>query len=689
MSGNVTCPTPRDLHVVELTDTTATLEWIDTVTHYDWTLEYGEEGYRQGYGHTIEISNHDARDYAQEYLEGTPGWRHVRTTLRGLTPGQAYHVYLYANCGLVHGISSFSNPAQTSFLPDCPPADVPYYEDFDSYTVDVNGQYDYTAPYSFPNHKIADCWQMAGLSPWVNGSPYSQVFLSTHGYAAQVNKGLMFKNGRGSGWIEYGDVMASLPVFNAPLDTLVLRFNYRNQATDDWTTLQVGYTTNVMDPNAFVVLDVLPKVTSFTKYELDFSRSGRVYPEGARMAIRMPKAEVWPDGTRVDYAGIDSVSVTYTQPCYTVQNLRVVGQPESSVSLAWDTIANVGRYMVVYGRKDFAPGTGDTLYTSLCHITVPGLTLSATYDFYVSSQCAQEEVIERPATMVSARPGCGVRSLPYYENFDDYSYDATRMMTFTIDKESLTDRWYERPSQFPSGLTMPACWQFPNQCFNNWWPQTMMYRGMYAYGCYDSAATAQGQCLMMRTRWDGGSDVYAAYSVLPRFERELRDLTLEFDLRYSSHWDTCALQVGYMTDVEQPTTFVPLMRTATNCTTYTHYRYDYSQEGLQLPEGAFIAFKYKGNYEHRYLFVDNVHVYVADTCRMVQDVRFEKISDDTTLIGWTMLPEATNYRIVYGRHGFPIDTGNVAYVLPRLPIRSMISISHHIVLRATNMARQT
>ena len=52
----------------------------------------------------------------------------------------------------------------------------------------------------------------------------------------------MFKSGRGTGWIDYGDVMATLPIFEADIDTLVLSFDYRNQATDDWTTLQVGYT---------------------------------------------------------------------------------------------------------------------------------------------------------------------------------------------------------------------------------------------------------------------------------------------------------------------------------------------------------------------------------------------------------------------------------------------------------------
>ena len=348
-------------------------------------------------------------------------------------------------------------------------------------------------------------------------------------------------------------------------------------------------------------------------------------------------------------------------PAMMILNVMHAAQPESAVTLAWDTINNASGFVIEYGRQGFTRGQGDTLRTTQCTLTVPDLSLTTLYDFYVSAVCNQTGAVERPAAYIVARAGCAQRSLPYSENFDGYTYNSTQMLSFTIDKESLTDRWYERPSQFPNGLTMPACWQFPNQSVSGYWPQAMMYHGMYAEGCYDQGSEATGQCLMLRNLWDGGSDWRANYAALPAFSAPLRKLIIEFDYRYSSHWDTCSLQLGYMTDLSLPASFVPLARTETNCTTYAHYRYDFSQAGLYLPDDARIAFKYKGNYEHRYIFIDNVRVYEADSCRMVQDVRFEKIADDTILMGWTTLPEATNYRIVYGRHGFPIDTGTVAY----------------------------
>ncbi|MBQ0016187.1 MAG: fibronectin type III domain-containing protein, partial [Bacteroidales bacterium] len=691
---NITCLPPKSLTIDSVADTVVRLVWYDSIDRADWTLEYGHEGFVQGYGTTIDLHETAGPDSLSRYAESRLAPHYY--TIGGLTSSSRYTVYLYTHCGQVGGISSFSTPAKISFSTGCGSVNLPYYESFDNYTYEVSG--DHVAPGSFPNHPVPNCWTISGQSKWVNARPYSQAFISKHGYAAyQGGQGLLFKTG--DDWTPNTDVTAVLPAFAAPLDTLKLSFYYRSQDLNDYTTLNVGYTTNPEDPNAFVSLDILPKQTAFTYYEYDYSLAGIEFPEGARIAIQYPHNKVWSSYTREDYSGIDNLSVDYTAPCYNVVNLHVAEQPVNALTVAWDTLATVRQYHLrCYPDADypeFVVSTTDTLYatTTDCHYTFTDMSVAQLYKVEVWADCGNSQ--SNRAVIVS-RAGCATRTLPYSEDFESYKYRDGYMMSFT-NTGVMDDRWFDPPAYFPERHTLPACWLFPNNVNvtnRGSYPQSMLYHGMFSAGNYaeGEAARLAGQgknCLMMR---NDDNDAHACYALLPYFELPLDSLILELDYCHSSHWDTCPLQIGYIipegtlssniaslegfarhtwgTNIEASgaNTFVELDRLLPNCTTYVHYRFDYSQKGLNLPDGARIALRYRGDNTNRYMFVDNVKVYARESCRKPEGMRFERVNDDSIRVSWTMLPEASRYRLAYNRHDKANDGEQVVYTTTNIVV---------------------
>ena len=101
-----TCPTPSNLDAVNLTETSADLEWTENGVATQWTIEWGPTGFTPGTG-TV-INNVVTNPY----------------TLTGLTLDTTYDFYVQAVC-TVNDLSNFSgsyafstNP-QTNFTIDC------------------------------------------------------------------------------------------------------------------------------------------------------------------------------------------------------------------------------------------------------------------------------------------------------------------------------------------------------------------------------------------------------------------------------------------------------------------------------------------------------------------------------------------------------------------------------------------
>ena len=83
-------------------------------------------------------------------------------------------------------------------------------------------------------------------------------------------------------------------------------------------------------------------------------------------------------------------NVKVNQCPFEPSNLNVSNVTENSLDLNWDADPQATNFEVQYGAKDFVLGTGTTLTATTNTVNITGLTYNEQYDFYVRTQCSDE-----------------------------------------------------------------------------------------------------------------------------------------------------------------------------------------------------------------------------------------------------------------------------------------------------------
>ncbi|MBQ4376976.1 MAG: fibronectin type III domain-containing protein, partial [Bacteroidales bacterium] len=617
---SIICPTAKTLGVRRITQTSAEVYWTvennDTTLYTDWTIEYGEHGFRRGYGRTIDVlATYD-------------------TVIHGLQPGIDYDVYVSRNCGVVIG---FSNFLTTSFRTACAPQTIPYRDTLDNYIADIDARTSLTAATgtgaltNMPYNAVPDCWTVAGRFTGTDDA-FAHAFFSSK--FRKSGQGFVLHHRR-TDQHHSGDLVVSMPPFADPIDTLRISFDFYQNAVSGVVDgkmpatashLQIGYVTDGSAPETFVMLEEIPFHTSSTRYTYDFAGSEHVFPVGARIALRYPADQ---RGVS-EYVVIDNVEINYSN-CPDLQNLQAFGIP-NGVLLTWDTITLPTEYVVNYGVYGESAETFSEVRTTATSIAITGLSLASYYSFDVRPSCSITH------HNVLSHSGCGTRLLPYLEDFNSYGSGSDVASSPTATQST--------------NARQPACWTFPNtNVTNNVEPLTFVYRGTYSYNHDGNAMVLKSTCT--------GND---AYAVMPYFERPLTDLAISFNWRHYTDADTSHLILGYFTHVDGVSRFVEVARTMGPDTTWQYFTFDFAQSGLHLPADASIAFRYDGVdcRSNAMMLLDNVNVSASGVCPMVDNVRFSTTTDGLQVVGWTRVPNAVRYKVEYGLAGFALDSGNVS-----------------------------
>ncbi len=150
---------------------------------------------------------------------------------------------------------------------------------------------------------------------------------------------------------------------------------------------------------------------------------------------------------------------------------------------------------------------------------------------------------------------------------------------------------------------VPDCWDFltPGTGYSDNYLQV-----------YSTSSTAHSgsQCLRFNYSRSTGNMI-----VLPAFSTDISGLELTFWHRPESYTNTSCgtLEVGYITDVTDTTTFVATASFAYNSFTSNDYRLD---EALftNAPTGAMIAFRHSGANNNWYWHVDDLDLHIAPSC---------------------------------------------------------------------------
>ena len=357
---------PPTVVVEQVTDRSASVEWIGGTFDTDWDLLY-----RPLYGTTS-----DADDTLWRTVD-----THIVTShymLTSLEPLTDYEVRVVAHCG------GGSVDGQTLFATRCGAIEaLPWVEDFESFEAS-----------SAANGRWEPCWYRYPGASGVN--------VSTN-YAYSGSKSLMMT-------VSWSGDYTYMVTPEMDYDMNRLQVNFR---AHDWGAvtsrqyhLKVGVMSDPADIATFVEVATVGPTASGVWEEKEVLLDTYT-GEGRYVALLLDG-----DVTRVY---IDDLTVGQIQLCRRPRNVTVDRVTRSTAVVQWD--GNLVRdYEVEYGPSGFEPGTGSVVTSVFDSVTLVGLRHSCQYDVYVRGICGEDTSLRSLAvTFVTL---CGeIDTLPYIQNF--------------------------------------------------------------------------------------------------------------------------------------------------------------------------------------------------------------------------------------------------------------------------------
>lgn len=335
------CPRPRNVTVPSPSQYSAVVHWVDTV-HENFEIEYGPSGFAHGTG-SITVCSIDS------------------VTLYSLRHSTRYDVYVRAICGA--GDTSYWSFV-TSFNTACGIIDsLPWSENFTSWGVGTAAR---------PN-----CWACAGYSSY----PYIVNVTDAQGVAI----GSTFNMYTYSGNKTYFS-LPELDSISYPIQTVQTVFKaWSNNfgSTSYSHDLVVGVCSVPGDFTSFTPVDTIVLTNTPTDYEVSFDAN-----TGAGKYISFFSYIITNTSAYYNYAYIDSVAVEVIPACQRPNNLAAANVQTYSADLVWHDRSNATRWIVEYGPRGFALGTGTSFTTYNNPHTLSGLMPSSEYEFYVRAFCS-------------------------------------------------------------------------------------------------------------------------------------------------------------------------------------------------------------------------------------------------------------------------------------------------------------
>lgn len=559
------CVAPMHLEAENLTWTTADVSWRPGRDENEWIVSYGPINY-----------NPNVAGVSQT-VSAFP------ITLTDLEPGTFYDFYVKAVCD---GDETSEWSIKGSFRTECLLIDnLPYTESFDTYG---------TGNTIFPN-----CWNRNTTYSTTIQYPY----ISTTSYSAP---GALYFYSTSS---TYNYV--TLPEFDETIDVSTLRATFKLYKSSAAYRLKVGVMTDPSDKNTFVEMATLSPSTTSTweTFKVDFHH---YTGEGHFIAFAS-------DTAASNYMYLDNVMIDYAPTCHEVENVHVSDITASQATVSWTTVSEGTSWVVEYGPAGFTQGStvSNVVIVNEPFAVLTGLTDGTMYDVYVKQQCGGGD--ESPwSEKVTFSTNCLQLSLPYVENFDDASYNATT---------------YNTPGD------APLCWTTITN--NTTYPAPHIIGGGSSYYYFNSASNS-----LVFTTGSAGND---AYAVLPEFTSPLNTLKLSF-WRAMESSTSGQLYVGYVTDKNNiAATFTPVATIASIMHSGTGGggvdSVDFSTLS-SIPAAGYITFRWSHNTSFYSCCIDDIRVETTLLCEQPANVTVSNLTAQSATVAWTA-GGATQWEVAY------------------------------------------
>ena len=305
-------------------------------------------------------------------------------TVAGLDANTIYTFGVEANCSATDASSVLTVSGRT----DCAAlTNLPYTEDFENIP---SGSYQ--MPY---------CWSRY-TSAFTTSTTYPY---SYSGNAHSGSRSLYFYGTTGDAYPDtMMAIMPELDVTMYPMSGNRVTFWAKMGTATNSKNIYVGTMTNPADPATFTLVDsILVSGNVHTKYSVPMTNATDAY-----VAFMVFK------GTGSMY--IDDVTLEEMPSCMEVTNLTVTGVTESSITLSWVDLLNPeGTNYTVYNMADTSDANA-TINGTVA--VVENLDPNTVYTFGVQANCAAGDAT---FTTVSGRTACGIETMPWSENFDNWT----------------------------------------------------------------------------------------------------------------------------------------------------------------------------------------------------------------------------------------------------------------------------
>ncbi len=341
------CVAPSAFGVDTVTTTTASIYWTSDANAVSGYLEYGLAGFTPGMGTLVGTTNDSL-------------------TISSLMANTCYDVYIADTCN-DGSVTFLAGPF--TFCTACGSFPAPFYESFESSTVNLPICWNMFST-------TGELWRFANASigfsatTGANGTAYFAAFddsetpSTTDGtletpfidistLTSPTLGFYLFSESNGSG-------VAAGGVLNATIDVEV----YDGAA---WNNVF----TNTANTNGW------------KQFFVDLSSLTITGDIKVRFIVDEDH-----DGGFDDDISIDEITIDERPACFDPTNLRVTGLGVNNIDIAWTSDTTVTSSIVEYGIQGFVLGSGTQLNASMGASSIPGLTSSTCYDFYVLDSCS-------------------------------------------------------------------------------------------------------------------------------------------------------------------------------------------------------------------------------------------------------------------------------------------------------------
>ncbi len=217
--------------------------------------------------------------------------------------------------------------------------------------------------------------------------------------------------------------------------------------------------------------------------------------------------------------------------------------------------------------------------------------------------------------------------------------------TFATLCDDITLPWYFNAMNDPSASTntMPLCW---------FAPQTFLYETSYSSDLFPHNNSYSGiEIQVMGT----GSCMAAT----PRIPAPANNLYIRASLYAYEDADVTSMQIGFISNPAQPSTFIPLQTIPAGSG-----EYEFITTGVAgIPaDSLHIAFRVtstsSSDYSGAYIDLEDIYVQVAPSCLRPDSVTFSNITTTTATIGWTNTG-ANHYLVTVNDTVYNVTTNSV------------------------------